>query len=317
MQPPVGVRQRPEQEVAQPARCREPVVALEPVAGLGERGEHEPVPRGERLVVAERLRPRRAHGERARLELRVELAADDEASVLERLEQRLRDPDRSGLLPRPRVREPLDAVGVRVLGRGEPPARDGQLAEDVLDRLLDDAAIARRARDHPGVEVRRDEDGVVVQHLLEVRDEPAVVDGVAVEAAADDVVHASRRHAVERRARHRERLVVSGAQEELDRGRRRELRRVTEAAEGGLECARDAADRLREQPFGERLARGRSLGDAPERGVDPLGLPLDVAASLAPRGRHGLENVPEARDAVPGLRRVVRPRVERPALPGS
>ena len=43
--------------------------------------------------------------------------------------------------------------------------------------------------------------GVVVQHLLEVRDRPRRVDGVAVEAAADLVVDAAAVHAVERQQR--------------------------------------------------------------------------------------------------------------------
>jgi hypothetical protein len=47
------------------------------------------------------------------------------------------------------------------------------------------------------VEIRRDEQRVVVEHFLEVRHEPLRVDGVAVEAAADEVVHAARGHTVE------------------------------------------------------------------------------------------------------------------------
>ncbi len=78
--------ERAEQELTEPPRRVEPVGALEPVAGLGERGEREAVPRGERLVVAERLRARVALGEHALPELRLELAAHDVAAVLERLE---------------------------------------------------------------------------------------------------------------------------------------------------------------------------------------------------------------------------------------
>ena len=49
-----------------------------------------------------------------------------------------------------------------------------------------------------GVGVQPREQGVVVQHLLEVGDQPPLVDRVAREAAADVVVHASGRHGVER-----------------------------------------------------------------------------------------------------------------------
>ena len=99
----------------------------------------------------------------------------------------------------------------------------------------------RTTRHEPPVQVRRGEDRVVVQHLLEVRDEPALVDRVAVEAPADDVVEPSRGHPVERRRHHRESVVVSPAEEELERRSGRELRRAAEAAERGLERAGDAA----------------------------------------------------------------------------
>ena len=115
----LGRRQRPEQELAEPPRRVEPVVALQAASGLGERGEREPVPGGDRLVVAQRLRPLLAPLEQLALQLRRQLAAQDEPSVLERLEELLRH----ALLGRPREREPLDAVGVRVLRRREPALR--------------------------------------------------------------------------------------------------------------------------------------------------------------------------------------------------
>ena len=81
---PSSRRERPEQELGDTARRVEPVGALEPPRRLGERGEREAVPGGERLVVEARLRPQRALGEQPRAQLRVELAADDRAAVLER-----------------------------------------------------------------------------------------------------------------------------------------------------------------------------------------------------------------------------------------
>ena len=125
-----------------------------------------------------------------------QLAADDRTAVLERLEQR-RDL-RPHLVRGPRVGQTLDAVRVRVLRRGERALRQRQVAEHVLDRLLDDLPVAVASGHEPAVEVRRDEQGVVVEHLLEVRDEPALVDRIAVKAAADQVVHAARGHGVER-----------------------------------------------------------------------------------------------------------------------
>jgi len=46
-------------------------------------------------------------------------------------------------------------------------------------------------------------------HLLEVRDVPELVDGVAVEAAAHVVVHPARRHLAQRRQRHLKRLACA------------------------------------------------------------------------------------------------------------
>ena len=61
------------------------------------------------------------------------------------------------------------------------------------------AATAASPRATVGVGVHADEQRLVVEHLLEVRHEPLAVDGVPGEAAADVVVHAARRHRVERR----------------------------------------------------------------------------------------------------------------------
>jgi len=51
--------------------------------------------------------------------------------------------------------------------------------------------------DEKAVQVRTGQQRLVVQHLLEVGDEPEVVDGVAVEASTDLIVHAARGHGVE------------------------------------------------------------------------------------------------------------------------
>ena len=220
---PVVAGERTEQELGGIDRGRDEVAALEPSPRLGQRRDGHAVPGRDRLVVAERLRPLLSELEEPGARLLVELAAQDEAPVLERLEELLRRP----LGRRPRERQPLDAFRVRVLRRGQLPLRQPQLAQHVLERLLGDAAVALLAGDHPGVEVDGREERVVVEHLLEVRDEPPPVDGVAVEAAADEVVHASRGHAVEGLP-HRVELVP--AQEELERRCGRELRRAAEAA---------------------------------------------------------------------------------------
>ena len=237
--------------------------------------------------------------------------------MLEGLEHLAREPDLVGLLGRPRVGQPLDALGVGVVRRRKPTLGESELTEHVPDRLLDDLAVAGALGDDPRVEVGRDEDGVVVEHLLEVRHEPAVVDGVAMEAAADHVVEAARGHPVERRRDDLERAFVTSTQQELERRRRRKLRRAPEPSEGGLECRRDAACGLGEKRGSQRLARGGRGGGRPQRAVDPLGLALDVVAALAPRVGDRAEELREARHAVPRLGREVRPGVERLPARGS
>ena len=83
--------ERAEQELAEAARRVDPVGPLEPPAGLGERGEREPVPGRDRLVVAQRLRPLLALLEEPGTRLGVDVAADDRAAVLERLQQLRRE----------------------------------------------------------------------------------------------------------------------------------------------------------------------------------------------------------------------------------
>ena len=89
------------------------------------------------------------------------------------------------------------------------------------------------------MQIRGDEQRVVVQHLFEVRDEPLPVDRVAVEAAADEVVHPAERHRVERLLHH---LRFTASQEKLECRRGWELRRAAEAAPLGIELRAHSAD---------------------------------------------------------------------------
>ena len=88
------------------------------------------------------------------------------------------------------------------------------------------------------MQIDGNEERVVVQHLLEVRDEPFTVDRVAVEPAAHEVVHTAERHRVECLLDH---LGLAAPQQELEHGRRRELRGSAEAAPHGVELRAQAA----------------------------------------------------------------------------
>ena len=240
-------------------------------------------------------------------------AAQDGAAVLERLEQRVAArPDHGAeLLRRPRERQPLDAVGVGVLRRREAAALERELAEHVRDGVLDHAPVALVAGEHPRVQVRGDEQRVVVEHLLEVRDEPLRVDGVAVEAAADEVVHPAGRHPVERAERQ---LELAAPQQELDRRRGRELRRVAEAAPLRVELRAERCDRVVQQLRRQRLRRRLLRCALPQRVDEHRRLPRDVVAPVAVRLGDGAEHLLERRHAVPRLGREVRAAEERLAV---
>ena len=291
----------------------EPVGPVEPPARLGEGSEHEPVPGGDRLVVAERLRPLLSHCEERRPLVAGQRAAQHETSVLERLQQRFASrPDRGlELLLRPGERQALDAVGVRILRGSEAAGVQAQLPQRVFDRLLDDVPVPLLAGDEPGVQVRRDEQRVVVEHLLEVRHEPLLVDRVAVEAAADEVVHPARRHAVERAGCEIER---TRTQEQLDRRRRRELRRVSEASPGRVVLRAQDADRVGNEARRERLARRRERRASLQRLDERRRVLRHLVRALPVRVGDRDQQLAERRQAVPRLRRVVRAAVERLAL---
>jgi hypothetical protein len=80
------------------------------------------------------------------------------------------------------------------------------------------------------MEIRGREQRVVVEHLLEVRDEPGLVHRVAVEASAEDVVHPAGGHPVQGRPHHLERVVAACSEQQLQVRGRRELRCAAEAA---------------------------------------------------------------------------------------
>ena len=217
------------------------------------------------------------------------------------------------LLRRPREGEPFDAFGVRVLSGGEPTLRQGELAQHVLEGPLGDLPVARLARHHPRVQVDRGEERVVVQHLLEVRDEPSLVHRVAVEAAADQVVHPAGGHPVQGLSRPSPALVAA-REEELEAGGGRELRRAPEPAPLLVELAAEASHRVGEQRGLQRLARRLQVARAAHV-LDQLARgPRHVRAPFAVRVGDCAQHLAEARQPMARLRREVRPAEERLTL---
>ena len=162
------------------------------------------------------------------------------------------------------------------------------------------------------MQVRGDEQRVVVEHLLEVRHEPALVHRVAVEAAADEVVHSAGGHRVERR--HRQ-LGLASAQQQLERRGRRELRRArAEPAPLRVVQLAEPPHRGEQQRLGQRLRRRRRRRGLPQSVDEHLGPLRHLRAALAVELRDRDQHLRERRQPVPRRRREVRAAEERLAL---
>src|SRR5258705_8404101 len=131
-EPPIRGRELTEEELCESASSFEIVTSFEATARLRQRGQRKSVPRSDRLVVAEWLRPQLALREEPCTGLGIELAANDEATMLERLQELARNVVCFG----PRVRQSLDAVRVGVLCRREAAFGQPQLAQHVVEGLF-------------------------------------------------------------------------------------------------------------------------------------------------------------------------------------
>ncbi len=286
-------------------RRLQPVFPLQRRAGLRQGGEHEAVPLGEDLVVEarthpllaglEQRRPRLLHGRRPqqvtadravqdRVPLEVPLLGDA-VPVHHRLGPILAE-DLDDLLGRPDVEAALLAFGVGVLGRVEPAGRMAEVAQHVADRLLDHLPVALVARELEGVQVDLDEERLVVEHLLEVRYQPALVDRVPREAAAQVVVDAARRHGVERGRDDLQRAVAgpgaAGPQQELQVHGLGELGRRAESAPAGVERAGQLLQRGVDLGHAGQVLAGAEAGRAVERLHQLRGGVVDLVALVPP-----------------------------------
>ncbi len=159
---------------------------------------------------------------------------------------------------------------------------------------------------------------VVVQHLLEVRDDPLAVHAVAGEATADLVVHPATRHRPECLLRHRKRIIVTGervvAEQELQHHRRRELGCSREPARSLVELPPQRRDCLR-----EILGRGqesiRRQGRANAQCVhDALSGGEHIVTTVPPCLGKAVQQLREGRQSVARLGREVGAGVEGSAI---
>ena len=202
---------------------------------------------------------------------------------------------------RPHIELAFLAFGVGVEGSRERAVRRRHLAGEPADGFVGALAIEIVA----GAQMREREQleklGVVVEHLLEMRHQPALVDRVAREAAAEMVVDAALAHMGEGELDELEeaRLVapLPGAPQKLEH---RALRKFRRAAEPTIDVIEGATDRGR---GGVELVRAdHHLAGGPrlrgERLHQRIAIVRDALRLVAEEPRDLLHDVDEPRPAV-------------------
>ncbi len=223
--------------------------------------------------------------------------------------------DRLNLRRRPEEVLAFLSFAVGVLGSVKGPARRRHLPAQISDRLLDHLPEPVVARQAPPVQVEPDEQRVVVEHLLEVRHQPAGVHRIAVEAATQVIVEPAGRHLPERMNHQIERIPILGpvvvAQQEIQRRRRRELRPVAEAPVDRVVEEGEVPDRPVKQVGAERLA-GRPRGADPSQpDSHPFDVRPDVGGPTVVSLRDAHQDLRKGRQVVAGHGREVGTAVER------
>ena len=315
----------------------EVVTPCQNAARLREGLEQQPVPGCQLLLVSRGPHPRPARIEQCRAgasnDIGLGRGADDSKDAatlpvtawcdvpvvhhrvdLRRGQPRLAE-ERPELPIGPDVETPFLALAVGVQRRREPAVGGRQLPEHEIERRLDDGAVPLLTGRPIRLEVGVRQLGVVVEHLLEVRDEPVRIGAVTGEAATKLVVDSAVGHRVERHRHHTKRLGIPAAvprqQEELERHGRRKFGSATEAAVHGIETSRQATDRSI-QLVTLRVPAARRKGKLLlEVARQHSGLGRDLVTACAVGLRDAGKDPREARQSVAIGRREVGPAVER------
>jgi hypothetical protein len=249
--------------------------------GPGQRRDGQPVPRRHDLVVAQRLRPARArlgqprqravdphpqrtgrHAEAAgHLGVRARRVQDRSALELPLRGDREPRGHRGRVLGADRLldlgRGPCEGVALAVVparrravgvgGRVEAALGRDHVAQEIVEHAARDVGQLGPPAGLVRLDVDRGKLRVVVQHLLEVRHQPARVGGVAVKAAAHVIADAAARHALEGEEHLLERAPIARppvmAEQELEHRRLRELGGASEAAPLVVEDRRQLSHR--------------------------------------------------------------------------
>ncbi len=110
------------------------------------------------------------------------------------------------LLARPEIEFPFDAFTIGIFRRVKPAVGARHVAQYVVTGPPRNVRINRVARDLVRVHVTGNQLRLVVEHLLEVRHQPAFIDAVPMESTAELVEHPALAHRPQRVQRHVARL---------------------------------------------------------------------------------------------------------------
>ena len=226
--------------------------------------------------------------------------------------------DADNLLGSPDEELAFHTLAVGVLGRVESAVRVAHLAQDVVQNALGDFCVGRVARGLVSVCVQPGEKRVVVEHLLEVGNQPECVCGVPVKASANLVVHASGGHLVEGQFEHLERerhtSPMIEAEKEFESLRLGELWLKTEAAGSVVELVSQLIERGSQNGISERFdtsARGETLVN-PVNELSSTG--QHIGAAVPEDIRHCFQDTGKRGQTAPVLGREVGAAVERRAV---
>ena len=146
----------------------------------------------------------------------------------------------------PDVELALLAFGIGIERSGERALACRHFAREPVDRLLRALAIERLVEARVGDGKQFEKLRVVVEHFLEMRDEPTFIDRVAREAAAEMIVNAALADVMKRNIDGAEIARLAGAQagapQKFEQCRLRKFRRAARAA---IDRIDDAAELLR------------------------------------------------------------------------
>ena len=221
---------------------------------------------------------------------------------------------------RPEEEAALLAFAVGVLGGVEAALGGEQLALEVVEDGAGEFGVACRAGLAVQLQVQSWQQSVVVQHLFEVRHEPAEVRAVASEAAAEVIEDAAGGHLVRGEGGQLEGLDAAGAvvsggdgEQELEVADVGELRRRAEASPGAVDAPDEPGDRGLED-LGWRDRVGGLAGGAAEVGDELVGAGVELLAAVRVEVGHAFADLSPRRAAVSRRGRVVGAAEERTAI---